>query len=111
MDINWEAAIGNPVQGELIYIEQSYPARCFVGRVILVWRNEHERDVITVVTENADAEVVNLGPDDRWVSYRNPPVSATAVEIASRYGECVICHAPIFRTASGTVYHPWLWLT
>jgi hypothetical protein len=59
-----------PEVGTRIYVEQSSPARAFIGRVALIWLNEYNRKVIAVVDDEGD--IVNLAPDDKWVPHPTP---------------------------------------
>lgn len=109
MDLNWDTARKLPETGSYIYIEQVSPVRAFIGRVILIWLNENDREVIAVI--DGANEVINLAEDDRWVQYNREGYQhgLSDVEILVRTHGCPCCNAPLLTDSAGAVYHPWLW--
>jgi hypothetical protein len=96
-----------PEPGSFIYIEQVSPVRAFIGKVVLIWRNEDERDVISVI-DGANT-IVNLAEDDRWVPYGTQYAHRADIEILRKAGICPCCGAPLLESRSGNLDHAWLW--
>lgn len=109
-DLPWNQAKRLPKQGSHIYVEQISPVRAFIGEVVLIWRNDQDRDVICV--RDGANDLINLAEDDRWVAYSAEPIrpGPLAIEILSRTGMCPCCDSPLLKSATGTVIHPWNWI-
>jgi hypothetical protein len=105
----WERAQKLPEVGSFIYVDQICPVRAFIGKVVLIWLNEHGRQVIAVIDGAND--IINLAEDDRWVQYNSvqPCPMVTDIEILHKSHACPCCDAPLLVSASGSVVHPWVW--